>query len=158
MNIEQMKQIKNELGLTNEDVAAQSGVPLGTVQKIFAGITKIPRRETLSALQRFFSQELEGSLSVSVSDTQPPEILREAQTAYAKKDGYTLADYLALPEEQRVELIDGVFYDMSAPTTIHQAIGGFIYKVDDRRTDASVLRQINDLKKAFEFNNTNRII
>ena len=37
-------------------------------------------------------------------------------------------------------------------------IGGFIYKVEDRRTDASVLRQINDLKKAFEFNNTNRII
>ena len=37
-------------------------------------------------------------------------------------------------------------------------IGGFIYKVEDRRTDASVLRQINDLKKAFEFNNTKRLI
>ena len=37
-------------------------------------------------------------------------------------------------------------------------IGGFIYKVEDRRIDASVQRQINDLKKAFEFNNTNRII
>ena len=37
-------------------------------------------------------------------------------------------------------------------------IGGFIYKVEDRRTDASVLRQIEDLKKAFEFNNTKRLI
>ena len=37
-------------------------------------------------------------------------------------------------------------------------IGGFIYKVEDRRTDASVLRQINDLKKAFEFNNNKRLI
>ena len=31
-------------------------------------------------------------------------------------------------------------------------IGGFICKVDDRRLDASVLRQINDLKKVFETN------
>ena len=31
-------------------------------------------------------------------------------------------------------------------------IGGFIYRVDDRRMDASVLRQINDLKKVFETN------
>lgn len=31
-------------------------------------------------------------------------------------------------------------------------IGGFIYMVEDRRLDASVLRQINDLKKVFETN------
>ena len=37
-------------------------------------------------------------------------------------------------------------------------IGGFIYKVEDRRTDASVLRQINDLKKAFEVTNNKRIL
>ena len=41
-----------------------------------------------------------------------------------KKQGeYTLEDYYALPDERRVELIDGVIYDMSAPTTIHQLIG-----------------------------------
>ena len=40
-----------------------------------------------------------------------------------KKPGeYTLDDYYALPDDQRVELIDGVFYDMSAPSTIHQII------------------------------------
>ena len=37
-------------------------------------------------------------------------------------------------------------------------IGGFVYKVADRRLDASVRRQINDLKKAFETNNNKRII
>lgn len=49
----------------------------------------------------------------------------EAMPAYqVKKQGeYTLEDYYALPDERRVELIDGVIYDMSAPTTIHQLIG-----------------------------------
>ena len=32
----------------------------------------------------------------------------------------TIEDYYALPEDRRVELIDGVFYDMSAPSSIHQ--------------------------------------
>lgn len=34
----------------------------------------------------------------------------------------TLEDYLALPDDERVEMIDGVFYDMAAPTTVHQRI------------------------------------
>ena len=39
----------------------------------------------------------------------------------------TLEDYLALPAEQRVELIDGMFYDMAAPGYRHQSIAGEIY-------------------------------
>lgn len=35
----------------------------------------------------------------------------------------------ALPDDLRVELIDGTFYEMLAPTTIHQAVGGFIHKI-----------------------------
>ena len=34
----------------------------------------------------------------------------------------TIEDYLKLPEGTRVELIDGVFYDMAAPTMAHQKI------------------------------------
>ena len=36
--------------------------------------------------------------------------------------GYTVDDYYDLPDEQRVELIDGVFYDMASPTVRHQSI------------------------------------
>ncbi|WP_371722225.1 helix-turn-helix domain-containing protein, partial [Neglectibacter sp. X4] len=44
-----MKKKKQELGYTNEMIAQISGVPLGTVQKIFAGITTSPRYDTLQA-------------------------------------------------------------------------------------------------------------
>ncbi len=56
-------------------------------------------------------------------------LVREAQAAYrVKQQGeYTLEDYYALPDDQRVELIDGVIYDMSAPLLVHQAIAGDIY-------------------------------
>ena len=34
----------------------------------------------------------------------------------------TIDDYFALPDDVRVELIDGVFYDMAAPSVIHQTV------------------------------------
>ena len=40
-----------------------------------------------------------------------------------KKQGeYTLKEYEAIPDEYRVELIDGVIYDLNTPTTIHQQL------------------------------------
>ncbi len=56
-------------------------------------------------------------------------LVREAQAAYrVKRQGeYTLEDYYALPDDQHVELIDGVIYDMSSPLLVHQMLGGKIY-------------------------------
>lgn len=50
---------------------------------------------------------------------------KEEEIKYEYKPGVesgdkTIEDYYALPEDRRVELIDGVFYDMSAPSSIHQ--------------------------------------
>ena len=64
MTIEELKQRKRALGLTNEDLAKFSGVPLGTVQKVMSGATKAPRRETLEALEKvlsFISRRSRGS-------------------------------------------------------------------------------------------------
>ena len=49
----------------------------------------------------------------------------ESATAYSavrKDERHTIEDYYQLPDDQRVELIDGVFYDMGAPAVIHQMI------------------------------------
>lgn len=45
-----------------------------------------------------------------------------------KRQGeYTLEDYYELPDDQRVELIDGVIYDVSATTSVHQLLCGIFF-------------------------------
>lgn len=116
MTINEMKERKTELGYTYAQIAELSGVPLGTVQKIFSGVTTSPRYETLQALEQV------------LSDARASYVC-EPQTAYqVKKQGeYTLEDYYKIPDERRVELIDGIIYDMSSPTSPHQLIAGLIY-------------------------------
>lgn len=116
MTLEEMKKRKKELGYTYEQISQLSGVPLGTVQKVFGGITSTPRYDTLLALENVFSQ----------AETA---YVKEPAAAYnVKRQGeYTLDDYYQIPDERRVELIDGVIYDMSAPTSAHQLITGLLY-------------------------------
>ena len=169
MTIEEMKKWKRTLGMTSEEISSASGIPLSTVQKIFSGVTKSPRRATLdailSALERQAKMEgipfettsairestfdtnsscgkdydslYSGSLYGENGSTGYPDRLEESAGVYRvekrdvpseKKQGeYTLDDYYALPDERRVELIDGVIYDMSAPAIIHQKILGELH-------------------------------
>ncbi|MBO4394975.1 MAG: Uma2 family endonuclease [Eubacterium sp.] len=46
---------------------------------------------------------------------------------YDRQGTYTIDDYLALPDDRRAELIDGVIYDMAAPTNLHQLITAEIH-------------------------------
>ena len=105
MTLEEMKKRKKELGYTNEQISELSGVPLGTVQKVLSGVTETPRYDTLHALENVLGKK-ERPFNEAM-------MVRESAPYYVgKKQGeYTLEDYYALPDEQRVELIDGVFYD-----------------------------------------------
>ena len=118
LTIEQMRERKQELGYSCQKISELSGVPLGTVQKVFSGLTKTPRHETLLALNKVF-----GGYDV-------PDGSADSAGLFGKKQGeYTLEDYLALPKERRVELIDGVIYDMGSPTGYHQLIAGQLYSI-----------------------------
>ena len=114
MTISEMKEKKKEKGYTYAQMSVLSGVPLGTIQKIFSGETESPRYDTLQALEQLFSEK--------------STVCEKASYQADRNGSYTLDDYYALPDEQRVELIDGYFYDMSAPTFGHQSIGGEIHR------------------------------
>ena len=110
MTVEEMKQRKKEFGYSNEKLSELSGVPLGTVQKVLAGVTRSPRYETLIALERVLKKQTD-----RIGEALP-------ETSEKRQGDYTVEDYYLIPKERRVELIDGVIYDMASPTAIHQIL------------------------------------
>lgn len=117
MTIKEMREIKKEMGYTYAQISEWSGVPLGTVQKVFTGETESPRYSTLQALQAVFERE------------QVHHRVEEPGVYYGGRSGeHNVTDYYALPEDVRMELIDGVFYDMASPSFLHQRIAGEIYR------------------------------
>ena len=136
---EEMKEYKRKLGYTNEMVAQKSGVPLGTVQKIFSGSTKRPRRETLIALSKVFQPDITESAGLSMlrepaapygsqSQSQGLGLHNGGRRLHAKQANESASatlstgDYYALPDDRRAELIDGVIYDMASPSKLHQGV------------------------------------
>ena len=109
MTIQDLKKQMDEFGYSYETIAILSGVELNKVEELF-GDNKIT---TVTYEERY-------AIEKALSDTF--EQIRESNAAYiTKKQGeFTIDDYYAIPEDVRVELIDGVIYYMGAPTTNHQ--------------------------------------
>ena len=146
MTLEEMKQRKKELGYTYARLSELSGVPLSTVQKIFGGATTAPRYDTMLALESLLVPAPSQTASASADTASHPGSYEQHAAAFSeeelshagqvgesgasyqvKRQGeYTLTDYYQIPDERRVELIDGVIYDMSAPGCDHQLIAGLI--------------------------------
>jgi len=151
LTLDEIRRLKEEHRYTNRQLSRLSGVPMGTLQKVLSSATKSPRYETMQALSAVFEGE-DGRRKVSYFDAMqeaagkkqrvcepeqayksPAQVLPNLRIAvnwhtYDRQGSYTLDDYLALPEDQRVELIEGVIYDMGAPTAYHQLIGGEVYR------------------------------
>ena len=99
MNIRQMIEAKKEKGYSNAKISELSGVPLGTVQKIFSGETSSPRYDTIQALSKAFDEDM-------VEEAMPAygsNIAKKRKTRdYGKK---TLDDYITLPEGTHIEMV-----------------------------------------------------
>ena len=139
MTIDEMNRIKDSRGYSFTQLSDYTGVPVVTLQRIFSGNTKNPRKVTLDAIEKVLlgdealysgkAYSYEKS-STTYMDNEPiTRGLAESTTVYgSKKNGeFTVKDYYALPEDQWVELIDGYFYDMTAPKPIHQIISSSVF-------------------------------
>ena len=99
MTIEQMKKRKQELGYSAEHLANKAGLPVSTVRKIFSGVTKSPRRETIEALEKVLKK---------------------------KQGQYTSEDYYSRPPGFYLELMDGTFYGLNSGKPIPQKLADAI--------------------------------
>lgn len=137
MTIEEMNRIRLETGVTYQRISLDSGVPISTVAKVLGGSTKNPRMETVDALERtlrgyqkMYASEKDADRNAQFtypSDTTHFTGLRESSwqfghTAARDRRVFTTADRDTLPEDRRTELIDGVLYDMAAPSLVHQSL------------------------------------
>lgn len=147
MTLKELKEYKEYLGLSNKKLAGLSGVPLGTLQKVLSGETGRPRYETMSRIEQALINELArdtrynrlksiGSYGTLIfhedssayeyyaeDDDQVTDVVEDARLHNWRRQGtYTAVDYDSIPEDIRVELIDGVIYDMGVPTPVHQHI------------------------------------
>ncbi len=145
MTLAEMKRIKEERGYSFRQLSEYSGVPQITLQKIFSGETKSPRKATLQALEKVLTgrEDLYAGKAYSYENASKsnlsPSAVCEESAAYAataeavdvtavKRQGeFTIEDYRSLPDEKRFELIDGILYEMKAPGFIHQHIAAMIH-------------------------------
>ena len=149
MTIKEMKEKKQELGYSYKKLSEISGVPVGTIQKIFGGETVSPRYDTVRALSEALSgrPKLESNpqetayrnsyyqnaagIAGMVCEADPGYRVRKPARVLGVPGDKTIEDYLALPEGARAELIDGKLYQLAAPTTLHQSIAVKIWRVLD---------------------------
>lgn len=131
MNIETMIAIKKEFSISYSTISEASRVPISTVQKVLGGITK-PRNSTAEALAKALTGFIKQGSPRWMGAVSFEELLISHDNNYDlskavgfenKSSGeYEVSDYENLPEDIRVELIDGYFYEMEAPTKKHQVI------------------------------------
>ncbi len=168
MTIKEMIRIKEDRGYSYKKLSEYTGIPAVTIQKIFLGNTKNPRKATLDALEKVLkgdeslyagkaiSYELAGVTGASGDgngkDGKEIMLRESGASCNEKKPGeYTLEDFYALPDERRVELIDGVFYDMSAPSFVHQEIlstlhNAFFNYIKNNRGKCHVIASPSDVQ------------
>lgn len=133
MTVDEMNRIRRELNLTYQEICFESGIPISTVQKIFGGVTRYPRSDTMHRLETAFYKLKERHSG------QKPAVLRESSPFFEYSKGrtsYTISDRNSLPQERRTELIDGTLYDMASPTLKHQRICKLLCRQLDDCIDA----------------------
>lgn len=119
ININFLKARKKSLGLTTEDVSARSGIPMGTLNKIFAGQTLDPKYDTVklicSALDVSLGELEAADESVSIDSLFIERYGKEAFDIALKYNQLDASDKIRASE--RIDtLLDNAKYEKNIPS------------------------------------------
>ena len=120
--LDRIKSRKAELKLTNEQLAEQSGIPLGTLSKILAGMSDSPKLATMIALCGALDCSVEYIVSGTPENTNnytlDAEEIRLIE-GYRRLDrwGSALVNTVVEKELERVSAGDSVEVDLPQPAT-----------------------------------------
>ncbi|XCP86319.1 Uma2 family endonuclease [Roseburia hominis] len=121
MDINDLKKLKLEKGITNQDIAELSGIPLSTINKIFSGATKNPRYATLLAIEQVLTIKEKIPFTYDLIKEEPM-LIRESPVPYMYHARTYQNEDIEKLEEVRAELINGYLYMLAAPSRRHQRI------------------------------------
>ena len=93
MTILEIKDILKQKKITYEKLAELSGIPLQTIQKIFAGITKNPRIDTVQAIENALGLDKETSTDLTNQEKDFLLAFRKL-TEDEKKEFLSIADFI----------------------------------------------------------------
>ena len=108
MSVEEMRAEIQRRGYSYMQLERFTAIPAATIRRIIIGQTKKPRMDvmlSLSAVLRPSSRD----------------------ASIKQQENYDLEDYLALSEDERMEMIDGILYELPGPDEHHQFVLGAIF-------------------------------
>lgn len=80
MGLEVINQLRKKKGMSLDELAEKSGIPIGTLSKISAGITKDPKLETVKSIARALEcslEEFDDTQIGTVTNTEEKELLNK---------------------------------------------------------------------------------
>lgn len=101
MWLESLRKMKLKSGLTTDEISKGSGIPVPTLEKLFAGATKEPKLPTIQKLVYFLGYTLE---DLFIDDRIH---LKERKTELTKQELSRLSDAMSqLNEEGREKVVE----------------------------------------------------
>lgn len=123
MTKKELQNKKQELGYTNQTLSDLTGIPVPVIERIFETEDYTADYETMRRLRAVLAPSTD-----MVKEAAPNYgKLTDFTIDPARQGHYTLEDYHRIPDDIRMELIDGVLFTMEAPTVRHQDVAGYVY-------------------------------
>lgn len=96
MWLENLNAIKKASGKTLKQISHESGVPLGTLNKLFAGQTKDPKLDTVCAVVHSLGYTLN---DIDPGAKKPPNVTDKNDITLAQDERQLIKDYRALNDQ-----------------------------------------------------------